>query len=88
MVDVPSKDSISDSAKTGASGGVPAGIGALAGRSFMGPGLGTAVGGIAGASMLSGSDRDNMAQTAVFLGITELAGASGGGSSGGNGGVM
>jgi hypothetical protein len=39
--------------------------------------------------MLEGNDRDNMAQTAVFIGLTEMAGASGGsGGSGGNGGVM
>lgn len=88
MVSVPSKDSLSDAGKSGAMGGVPAGIGALAGRSFLGPGLGTAAGGIAGASMLSGDSRTNMAETAVFVGLTEMGGSSGGSSSGGNGGVM
>lgn len=77
MVSVPTKNSASDAAKSGASAGVPAGLGAAFGRSMLGPGLGTAIGGVAGASMLDGGDRDTMASIAVYDAVNELlAGAS------------
>lgn len=86
MVSVPTKNSVTDSAKSGAMAGVPAGLGAAFGRGLLGPGIGTAVGGIAGASMLDGDSRDTMAQMAVYDAVNELLTMGSGNS--GNGGVM
>ena len=85
MVQVPTKNSVVDAGKSGAASGIPAGIGALAGKRVLGDGIGTAVGGIAGASTLEGQARDRMAETAVFVGATEIGSASSSSSSGGRG---
>lgn len=86
MVKVPTKSSVTGAAKSGAGNGLPAGIGAFAGKRMFGSGIGTAVGGIAGASTLEGQARDRLAETAVFVGAAEAA--SGGSSRGSSRGRM
>lgn len=78
MVSVPTKDSVTDAGSSGIAGIAP-GLGAAFGRGFLGPGLGTAIGGIAGASALDGASRDRMAELVVYDSINELltGGASG-----------
>ncbi len=84
MASVPTVDSMKDSASTGLSNGAIPGIAALVGNSVVPGGLGTAVGGIAGASALDGPARERMSETAVFVGATQLGngGSSGGESAG------
>ena len=82
MPSVPTVDSMKDSASSGISNGAIPGIAALVGNSVVPGGLGTAVGGIAGASALDGQARERMSETAVFVGATQLGnGGSSGGSS-------
>jgi hypothetical protein len=82
MVQVPTKGSATDAAKTGGINGTATALGETVGRSIIGPGLGTAAGGVLAASAMSGTDRDIMATLAVERGMTELfAGGSSGGSS-------
>lgn len=82
MVDVPTTNDVSDTGMGGLKTGGAAGLGELVGRSILGPGIGTAAGGVLAGSMLSGSSRDMVAALAVERGTNELfAGGSGGGSS-------
>ena len=78
MVEVPTTDDVKDSGMSGVTGGIPAGAGALVGKSILGPGIGTAAGGIAGASFTNGNTRVRTAETAVILGLAELGGGLGG----------
>ena len=84
-VKVPSKNSFMKSAKTGGINGTILALGETVGASVLGPGIGTALGGVAGASALSGADRDTAALVAVERGMNELFGgaAAASGSSGG-----
>lgn len=76
---VPTGDDVKDTAKMGGLAGIGLGIGEGVGRSFLGPGLGTAVGGIAAASAMDGSARETAGIVAVERGMHELfAGGSGG----------
>lgn len=87
MVDVPTTSDVTDAASGGAVNGLAAGLGQSVGRGTLGPGIGTAAGGILAASMLNGSDRDMVATLSIERATNELlAGAmsGGGGSSGGN----
>lgn len=88
MVSVPTTKSAKQAGEAGLTGGLPAGIGALAGKSVLGRGAGTAIGGILGASATSGSTRERTAEMAVFTGLTELGGSGSGGSSNGGRGRM
>lgn len=85
MVDVPTKDSVVDTAKTGAVNGTAVALGSTVGRSVIGRGIGTAAGGVAAASALDGQARDMAATIAVERGMTELL--SGGSSSGNSQGI-
>lgn len=80
MVDVPTKDSLVDTAKTGGMSGTAVALGSTVGRSVIGSGIGTAAGGVIAASALDGSQRDVAATIAVERGMTELL--AGGGSGG------
>lgn len=89
MVDVPTRDSATSALKDGGMTGGSAVLGEVIGRSILGPGVGTAAGGIVTASMLDGTSREIAASLAVERGANEIATtAMGGGSSSGNGGVM
>jgi len=82
MVEVPTTDDVTDTAKGGAMPGLAAGIGESVGRSILGPGIGTAAGSILAGSMLSGGNRDMVATLGVERGVNELmAGAGNSGSS-------
>ena len=84
MPNVPTKSTLKDAATTGGMNGLASGVGRMAGRSVLGPGLGTAVGGVGAAAALDGTDRDMVATIAVDRAVDELfAGASSSGSSGG-----
>jgi hypothetical protein len=72
MPDVPTKSSLKTSAKNGGVNGLASGIGKTLGRGILGPGIGTAAGGIAAASMLDGNDRDIVATMAVDQAVGEL----------------
>lgn len=74
MVEVPSKDSATDAGKTGIVGGGMSGLGQALGRSTLGPGIGTAAGGIAAASAMEGDSRDRAAERAVDRAVIELFG--------------
>lgn len=85
-VSVPTTNDVKGAAKDGAIAGGALGLGSVMGRSMLGPGLGTAVGGVAAASTLSGNARETASIIAVERGMSELfagAGGSSGGSSGG-----
>lgn len=76
MVSVPSKDSATDAGKTGLVGGGMSGIGQAFGRSLVGPGLGTALGGIAAASAMNGTERDRAAERTIERATVELFGGA------------
>lgn len=77
---VPTKNSLMDAGKTGFVDGTTLATGETLGRSVLGPGLGTAIGGMVAASAQSGTARDRMATIAAERGMSELfTGASGGG---------
>lgn len=84
-VDVPSQSSLTSAAKAGGINGSVLALGETLGRSTLGRGIGTAAGGIIGASALSGADRDTAAMIAVERGMTELFAGGGGGSGNGGG---
>lgn len=69
---LPDKSSGLDASKTGAVTGAPLAIGEALGRSVLGRGLGTAIGGIAVASAADTQHRDHMATIAVERGVSEL----------------
>lgn len=69
---LPDKNSGMEAGKTGAVNGGPLAIGEALGRSVLGRGLGTAIGGIAVASAADGDQRDVMATIAVERGVSEL----------------
>lgn len=82
MVDVPTTDDATDTAMSGLKTGGAAGLGQTIGRSILGPGIGTAAGGVLAGSMFGGSERDMIAALGVERGVNELmAGGGGGGSS-------
>ena len=70
---VPTKSSLLSAGKTGGIDGTTLALGEVLGRALLGPGPGTAVGGIAAAATERGSTRDMMATIAVERGMTELA---------------
>lgn len=74
---IPSKKSVSQSAKFGGVNGVTVGVGELAGRALLGRGIGTAVGGIVAAATETGTTRDTMSLIAVERAVNELTGGSG-----------
>jgi hypothetical protein len=85
MVDVPTTSDLTDAATGGAKNGLASGLGQSLGRSVLGPGLGTAAGGITAAAMLDGQDRMIVSTLAVESAIRELtAGGMSGGDSGGS----
>lgn len=72
MPSVPTKNSVTGSAKNGGMNGLAAGLGETVGRSVLGPGIGTAAGGILAGSMMSGNDRTLVSTLAVERGVNEL----------------
>lgn len=62
----------SSAGKTGVMEGGAVGVGEALGRSFLGPGLGTAVGGIAVAAAADGTARDRMATIALERAVNEV----------------
>lgn len=80
MVEVPTKDSVTDAGMTGVKAGGIGGIGQSLGRSVLGEGLGTAVGGVIAASAMSGSSRDRSAERAVERGIYQMLDSNSGGN--------
>jgi hypothetical protein len=85
MVDVPTTEGVRDAGMTGVINGLAGGVGAALGRGILGPGIGTAAGGVTAAAMLDGNDRDIVATYAVMDGMEELF--SGASASGGGGGT-
>jgi hypothetical protein len=86
-IDVPSQSSLKDAAKHGGINGTVLALGETFGRSLAGPGLGTALGGVASAAAMSGATRDTAALVAVERGMGELftgMGGSGGSNGGGS----
>lgn len=81
---VPTTGDATGSAKDLAVQGVPLGIGESFGRSLLGPGLGTALGGVAVASMNDGMEGKVQATIAGERAMNEImmAGASSGNSGG------
>lgn len=73
---VPTKSSLTSAGKSGAIDGTTLAIGEVLGRAVIGPGPGTALGGIAAAATESGTTRDTMATIAVERGMNELFGGS------------
>lgn len=73
--------------KTGGIDGTALAVGETVGRSALGSGLGTAMGGAAVAAANSGERRDRMATVAFERGMMELL-AGGGSNSGGSRGTM
>lgn len=63
-----------DAGKTGVMEGGAVGVGEAFGRALLGPGLGTAAGGIAVAAAQSGSSRDRMAAIAIERATREVLG--------------
>lgn len=63
-----------DAGKTGALQGGAVGVGQSLGRALLGPGLGTAAGGIAVAAAADGNARDRMATIAIERAVTEVLG--------------
>lgn len=63
-----------DAGKTGAMEGGAVAIGEVLGRSLLGPGIGTAAGGIAIAAANSGNSRDRMAAMAIERAVNEVFG--------------
>lgn len=90
MVKVPTKNSLSDAGMHGVKKGGISGLGQVLGTSILGPGLGTAAGGIVAASSMSGQARDRAAERAVEEGLTlmMIGGGGGGGGSGATRGNM
>lgn len=83
MPSVPTANDVKDSGKSSV-GALPAAVGSAFGRKTLGRGLGTAAGGILGASTQSGTERDRMAQVSAYTAVQELtqAAPSSSGSSG------
>lgn len=71
---VPTKASAIDAGKTNVTEGMALGLAESLGRSVLGPGLGTAIGGLAVASAASGASRDRMAMVAGERAANELFG--------------
>lgn len=63
-----------DAGKTGVMEGGAVGVGEALGRALLGPGLGTAAGGIAVAAANSGASRDRMAAIAIERAVNEVLG--------------
>lgn len=74
---VPSKNSAKDAGKTGGVNGVALGIGEAAGRTLLGRGPGTALGGLAAAASEDGEHRDTMSIIAIERAVNEMTGGSG-----------
>lgn len=68
---VPTANQIRKDAMGGLSGGLPAGVGSAFGSQILGRGIGTAAGGILGASV---SGERDMAKVAVYQGTHEVLG--------------
>lgn len=71
---VPGTSDATDAGKTGVLEGGAVGVGEALGRALLGPGLGTAAGGIAAAAAQSGSSRDRMAAIAIERAVNEVMG--------------
>lgn len=71
---MPGTSDATDAGKTGALEGGAVGIGEALGRTLLGPGLGTAAGGIAVAAAQSGGSRDRMAAIAIERAVNEVFG--------------
>lgn len=61
-----------DAGKTGVMEGGAVGVGESLGRALLGPGLGTAAGGIAVAAAQNGASRDRMAAIAIERAVNEV----------------
>lgn len=85
MPDVPTADDAKDAGMTGLMTGGGTAVGEIAGRSILGAGLGTTVGGVLAASTMSGQSRDTAAALAVERGANELIAGAGTQGTGGQG---
>lgn len=74
---VPSKKDAMNAGKTGGVNGIALGVGEAAGRTLLGRGPGTALGGLAAAATEDGEHRDTMSIIAVERAINEMTGGSG-----------
>lgn len=74
---IPTKQSMAASAKTGGVNGITVGVGELAGRALLGRGIGTAAGGLVAAATETGTTRDTMAIMAIERAVNEATGGSG-----------
>lgn len=84
---VPTTGDATEAGKSMAIQGGALGVGESLGRSILGPGIGTAVGGLAVASMNDGQDRKTQATIVGERAVSELmGGADSGGASGSTGG--
>jgi hypothetical protein len=85
---VPTTGDATDAGKDLAVQGVPLGVGESLGRSLLGPGLGTALGGVAVASMNEGMDGQVQATIAGERAMNEIMSGMGASSnSGGRGSI-
>lgn len=84
MPSVPTANDVKNSGKDSV-GALPAAAGSAFGRMTLGRGLGTAAGGILGASTQSGEERTRMAQMSAYTAVQEITQPSPSGSSGGRG---
>ena len=74
MVSVPTGSDVSDAGMSGLKTGGTASIGQTLGRSILGPGIGTALGGTVAAASVDGANRDMAAALSVERGMNELFG--------------
>lgn len=89
MASVPTGDDVKDAGMSAVKVGGAASVGGAVGRGVLGPGFGTALGGVLAGAALDGADGDMAATLAVERGMNELfAGAASGGGGGDNGQVM
>jgi len=84
--EVPTKDDVKDTAVSGGISGTGLALGETVGRGILGPGLGTAAGGVLAASAMD-DGKDMAAMVAVERGMTELFARAGGSSRAGQQGV-
>jgi hypothetical protein len=82
---IPTKNAAMDAVSTQVLEGGYLAVGETLGKSLLGPGLGTMVGGLAAASSESGQARDRMAMVSGERAVSELLGATGGSNDGGSG---
>lgn len=76
-IEVPTMNAAKDAGMTGLKAGGIGGLGTTLGQSILGPGLGTAAGGVLAASSMSGNARDTVATVSVMQATNELMGGGG-----------